>query len=152
MTAFYAGSFDPFTIGHFFIAKKALEIFDSLIIGIGFNESKRAERSVDERIRHISKIFEDEPRVKVIGYQGLTAEAAKQTDAGVLLRGVRNGYEFEKEKDLAGINLEVLGIPTVFIPSPPSLSYISSSMVRELKHFGYDVKEFLPGEDSSLTD
>ena len=143
MIAFYAGSFDPFTIGHLAIARRALEIFGRLIIGIGFNESKRNEYTIEHRIKHIRDIFSKDEGVTVFAYEGLTAEVAKENGAGVLVRGVRNSIDFEKEKELADINLEVFGIPTVFLPADPSLSYISSSMVRELRHFGKDIEEFL---------
>ena len=144
MKAIYAGSFDPFTIGHEWIAGRALEIFDSLVIAIGINESKKNERSIEARIEKIRTVFKDNPRVEVVSYKGLTAELAKSVGAGVLVRGVRNSIDFEKEKELADINLEILGVPTVMIPSPPSLSYISSSMVRELSHFGEDISRFEP--------
>ena len=144
MTAFYAGSFDPFTIGHLSIAKRALELFGSLIIGVGINESKRSEQSPEARIMKIKEIFKDAPGVRVFGYEGLTAEVAKENGAGVLVRGVRNALDFEKEKELADINLEVFGIPTVMIPAEPQYSYVSSSMVRELTHFGYDASRYIP--------
>ena len=144
MIAFYAGSFDPFTIGHLAIAEKAMKIFGKIIIGIGYNESKRSEMSVEKRIDNIKRIFSDNPDVVVLGYEGLTVEAARTHGAEVLVRGLRNALDFEKEKELADINLEVFGMPTVFIPSPPTLSFVSSSMVRELSHFGADVSEFIP--------
>lgn len=145
MIAFYAGSFDPFTIGHLSIAKRALEIFDSVVIGIGINEKKHNERSVEERIEHIKEVFKGEERIRVVEYSGLTTKAAKENGAGILVRGIRNSIDFEKEKELADINLEVLGMPTVFIPAEPGLTFVSSSMVRELKHFGNeDWKNFIP--------
>ena len=144
MKAFYAGSFDPFTIGHLSIAYRALEIFGELIIGIGYNESKKNERGVEERIDSIRKIFITHPNVVVFGYTGLTAEVAKENDATVLVRGVRNSIDFVKEKELADINLKVFGMPTIMIPADPDLSFISSSMVRELSHFGADITKFLP--------
>ena len=146
MKAFYAGSFDPFTTGHLSIAQRALEMFDALVIGVGYNEKKKSEWMVEERILHIRKIFEDFPNVTVFGYTGLTAQVCKENGCGVLVRGVRNSLDFEKEKELADINLEIFGVPTIMIPAEPSLSYISSSMVRELKHFGEDVSPFLPGK------
>ena len=144
MKAFYAGSFDPFTIGHLSIAVRALDMFGELIIGIGYNESKHNKHSIEERLRNISKIFAGNDSVIVFAYDGLTAEVAKENGAGVLVRGVRNGTDFDKEKELADINLEVFGVPTVMIPATPGLSYVSSSMVRELSHFGKDVTQFLP--------
>lgn len=144
MKAFYAGSFDPFTIGHFSIANRALEMFDHLIIAVGYNESKRSERSLEERIQHIKMLYGENPKVTIFPYEGLTAEVAREHGATVLVRGVRNTLDFEKEKELADINLEVFGMPTVMIPAAPSLTYVSSSMVRELKHFGHDAEMYIP--------
>ena len=147
MKAFYAGSFDPFTIGHLSIARKALDLFDSLIIGIGYNESKKNEHSIEERIKHIRKLFAGQKNVTVFAYEGLTAEVAKENGAGVLVRGVRNSIDFEKEHELASINQKVFGMPTVMIPSDPELSYVSSSMVRELRHFGHNASAFIANPD-----
>lgn len=144
MKAFYAGSFDPFTIGHLSIARRALHMFGELIIGVGYNKAKQSSSSVEQRILNIQSLFKSTPGVTVFGYDGLTAEVAKENGAGVLVRGVRNAFDFEKEKELADINLEVFKIPTVMIPAEPSLSFISSSMIRELHHFGVDTKEFIP--------
>ena len=143
MKAFYGGSFDPFTIGHKAIADRALKLFEELIIGIGFNERKKNEISVEERVWKIQKIYSNVPAVKVFAYSGLTAEVAKENGAGVLLRGVRNGIDFEKEKELADINMKVFGMPTIMLPADPELSFISSSMVRELTHFGYDASRYI---------
>ena len=142
MKAFYAGSFNPFTIGHLSIARRALDIFGELIIGIGVNKAKINEVTLEDRMEKIMEVFKNNPGVTVMAYEGLTAQVAKENGAGVLVRGVRNTSDFEKEKELADINLEVFGMPTVFIPAEPSLAYVSSSMVRELKHFGYDASEF----------
>lgn len=144
MKAFYAGSFDPFTIGHLSIAERALEMFGELIIGIGYNESKHSELPVEIRIRNIQKLFAGQDKLTVFAYEGVTAEVAKENGAGVLVRGVRNTIDFEKEKELADINLKVFGMPTVMIPALPGLSYVSSSMVRELMHLGKDVTAYMP--------
>lgn len=149
MKALYAGSFDPFTIGHLAIARRALELFDGLIIAIGVNERKRNEHSIEHRIHHIREIFEGDARVSVFAYEGFTAEAARENGAGVLVRGVRNSIDFEKEKELADINLKVFGMPTVMIPAPPDLTFVSSSMVRELTHFGFDASSYIASQDIS---
>lgn len=146
MKAFYAGSFDPFTTGHLSIAERALEIFGSLVIGIGFNKNKTNEKSLESRLEHIREVFKGCEGVSVVAYDCLTAEAAKKEGAGVLVRGVRNTIDFEKEKELADINLEIFGIPTVMIPSAPELTFVSSSMVRELSHFGFDASPFIAKE------
>lgn len=145
MKAFYAGSFDPFTIGHQWIADKALEMFSHLFIGIGYNKTKKSERGLEERIRHIQAIYAGNPNVTVFAYEGLTAQVAKENGAGVLVRGVRNSLDFDKEKELADINLKIFNMPTVMIPSDPELGFVSSSMVRELQHFGHDGSMFIAG-------
>ena len=145
MKAFYAGSFDPFTTGHLSIVRKALNLFDSLVIGIGFNENKIGEWPVETRLNVIKELFSNEKRIEVISYKGLTSSAAKAAGASVLVRGVRNGIDFDKEKELADINLEVLGIPTVMIPSEPKLDFVSSSMIKELLHNGFDASEYMAG-------
>ena len=143
MKAFYAGSFDPFTIGHLYIARQALKMFGNLIIGIGFNESKKSESKLAEKIEHIRRMTQDLEGVTILGYEGLTAEAARFHGASVLVRGVRNSLDFVKEKELADINLTQFNIPTVMIPAPPALTFVSSSMVRELNHFGYDTSQYV---------
>lgn len=150
MKAFYAGSFNPFTVGHLSIARRALEMFEHLIIGIGYNNLKEHSTGAESRINEISKLFEGDARVEVIAYTGLTTQAAKEKGAGVLVRGVRNSIDFEKEKELADINLEVFGMPTVFIPADPKLDYVSSSMVRELRHFGFDTSDYVPTSKSEI--
>ena len=149
MKALYAGSFDPFTKGHLDIVNRALMMFDSLVIGVGYNEHKKGEWPVAERVKAIAAKFSGDPRVEVASYSGLTVEFARSVDAGVLVRGVRGIADFEKEKELADINMQISGIPTVIIPGAPELSFVSSSMVRELIHNGYDVSAYL-GADFPL--
>ena len=150
MKAFYAGSFDPFTIGHYSIALRALEMFDHLFIAVGKNENKKGEYTTDERVRIIKELFRGNEKVTVMAYDGLTAVSAKENGAGVLVRGVRNSLDFEKEKELADINLKVMGMPTVMIPADPELSFVSSSMIRELNHFGFNTENFLPGNKEKI--
>lgn len=146
MKALYAGTFDPFTVGHLSIARESLHLFDSLIIAIGNNELKNTEWSIEERLEQIKGIFKDDERVEVLAYTGLTTTFAKEKGAGVLVRGLRNTVDFEKEKELADINLSVSGVRTVFIPCEPSLSFISSSMVKELMHNGFNPSKYIAGK------
>lgn len=144
MKVLYPGSFDPFTIGHLDIVRRSLSIFGEVIIGVGFNEHKKGMISPLERLSYIQKIFEDEPRVSVECYSGLTIEFAKSKDISIIVRGVRNISDFEMEKQLAETNKAISNIETVFIPCEPSLSFISSSMVRELFNNGYNIEKYLP--------
>ena len=142
--AIFPGSFDPFTLGHHSIVKRALAFMDEIIIGIGINEGKRCLMSVEKRLESIRKIYADEPRVKVIAYSGLTVDFAQEQGAGIILRGIRTVKDFEYEEGIADINRKLSGIETVFLFTEPEYSAISSSVVRELLHYGKDVSSFLP--------
>lgn len=142
--AIFPGSFDPFTLGHHSIVKRALAFMDEIIIGIGINEGKRCLMSVEKRVESIRKLYADDPRVKVLPYNGLTVDFAREQGAGVILRGIRTVKDFEYEESIADINRRLSGIDTVFLFTEPELSAISSSVVRELLHYGKDVSTFLP--------
>ena len=143
-TALFAGTFDPFTIGHYSIVKRALPMFDKIIIGIGTNSGKKCMFSVEERTKAIEKVFADETRVEVKVYNCLTMDFAKEVGASVLLRGVRSTKDFEYEREIADVNLRLGGIETVLLISEPKHTSTSSSIVRELITYGKDVSEFLP--------
>ena len=142
--AIFPGSFDPFTLGHHSVVKRALAFMDEVIIGIGINEGKRCLMSVEKRLESIRKLYADEPRVKVLTYSGLTVDFAREQGAGVILRGIRTVKDFEYEEGIADINRRLSGIDTIFLFTEPELSAISSSVVRELLHYGKDVSSFLP--------
>lgn len=144
--ALFAGSFDPFTIGHASIVERALKIFDSIVIGIGFNEHKPGEWSVEEKVEAISAYWRENPSVKVETFSGLTVDFAKAVGADALLRGVRSTLDFEYERNLADTNRALAGIETVLLYSLPELSFVSSSMVRELIHNGIDPRHFIAGD------
>ena len=142
--AIFPGSFDPFTLGHHSIVKRALAFMDEIIIGIGINEDKRCLMPVEKRVESIRKLYAEEPRVKVLSYRGLTVDFAQEQGAGVIIRGIRTVKDFEYEEGIADINRRLSGIDTVFLFTEPELSAISSSVVRELLHYGKDVSSFLP--------
>lgn len=142
--AIFPGSFDPFTIGHYSIVERALPLFDKIIIAIGVSDGKRAMFEAEERIDAISEVFNKEPAVKVIAYNGLTVNAAKDCGAEFILRGVRMIQDFEYEKNLAEVNRNLSGIETVLLYTLPEYSHISSSIVRELIKYGHDVSGFIP--------
>ncbi len=143
--AVFPGSFDPFTIGHKDIADRALKIFDTLIIGVGFNINKLGNGEVAaERVMAIQEVFSGESRVKVEAYSGLTVDFAKRRGAAFIVRGLREVKDFEYERNLADTNAAISDIETVFLTARPELGFVSSSMVRELKANGYDVSRFLP--------
>jgi pantetheine-phosphate adenylyltransferase len=102
--AVFPGSFDPFTVGHEAIVKRALSLFDEIIIAVGANALKKSFYPVDTRKEMISKVFRDEPRVKVDHYEGLTVDYCKKNHAGYLLRGLRTAADFDFERAIAQIN------------------------------------------------
>jgi len=140
----FPGSFDPFTKGHDDIVRRALGLFDEVIIGVGYNEQKPGWMSVEERVAAIRKLYADEPRVTVVSYTGLTADFAKEHGATAIVRGVRTMADYEYEMQMADVNRQLTGIETVFLPASPELASLSSSLVRELAHFGRDISAFLP--------
>lgn len=142
--ALFAGSFDPFTIGHYSLVKRALPMFDKITIGIGINSGKKSMFPVEERVKAIEKAFAGEERIEVKVYDCLTMDFAKEIGADILLRGVRSTKDFEYEREIADMNLKLGGIETVLLISEPEYASISSSVVRELITYGKDVSELLP--------
>ncbi len=143
-TGVFAGSFDPFTLGHDSIVRRALPLFDRIVIGVGVNENKRCMYPADERVAAIASLYADEPRIEVKAYTGLTVDFARQESAGFIIKGVRSVRDFEYEREQADINRIIGGVETILLYSEPHLASVSSSMVRELLHFDRNVDEFLP--------
>ncbi|MBR5331791.1 MAG: pantetheine-phosphate adenylyltransferase [Muribaculaceae bacterium] len=144
--ALYPGTFDPFTVGHLSIVERGLQLFDEIIIAIGINESKKNNTSIQQRIEHIERVTAKMSGVRVVSYNNLTVEAAKEHGANFILRGVRTVADYEYERNLAYANRNLTGIETVLLYTLPELSYISSTMVRDLQRHGYDVSPYVPGE------
>ena len=144
-TAIFAGSFDPFTIGHKNIVDRALQsVADEVIIAMGINYEKKYMFSLEERLQAIRKAFENEPRVRVETYEGLTTDFAKRVGASFLLRCVRSVKDYEFERDMAEVNHRLTGIETVLLFTDAQYACVSSSLVRELISYHQDVKDFLP--------
>lgn len=144
--AIFPGSFDPFTLGHESLVKRGLQLFDRVVVAVGYNEHKAGWIAVDERVRALEEFYRNEPRVEVRKYSGLTVDFASSIkDADVfILRGVRSTKDYEYELNIADVNRRLSGVETVVLFSEPNLSCISSSVVRELHHFGRDITEWLP--------
>lgn len=142
-TALFAGSFNPFTIGHKSIADRTLKICDRLIIAFGCNKDK-PDSNLERNMADVSRLYAGDDRISIVSYSGLTTDFARKCGADFMVRGVRNSIDFEYERNLAETNLRISGIETILLPALPELSYISSSMVRELASYGHDIKEFLP--------
>ena len=144
MTGIFTGSFDPYTIGHDDILRRALPLFDHIVIGIGVNERKSYMQSAEERMKTIKTIYADEPKVEVKTYNDLTIDFARRENASYIIKGVRSVKDFEYERDQADINRQLSGIETLLLYADTRYTAVSSSMVRELIHFGQDVSRFLP--------
>lgn len=139
----FPGSFDPFTLGHVDIVRRALPLCDELIIAVGENTEKKYLFSLEKRIAFISATCA-EPKIKVVSYTGLTIDFCKSIQATALLRGLRNPADFEFEKSVAQINRRLSGIETLFLLTAADLAYISSSVVREIMIHGGDYSSLVP--------
>ena len=143
-TALFAGSFDPYTVGHHALVARALQMFDKVVVAVGYNSEKGTMAAVEERVATIAAVHSGDSRVEVRSYSGLTMDFAREVGADVLLRGVRNIKDFEYERELADVNKQIGGIDTVLLVSEPGYSSVSSSVVRELMRYGKDVSDLLP--------
>lgn len=143
-TGIFVGSFDPFTIGHDSVVRRAVKLFDRLVIGVGVNESKRYMLSAEERVEAIRRLYSGDKRISVEQYSDLTVDFARRMGAEFIVKGVRSVKDFEFERDQADINRRLTGIETVLLYAEPGMDCISSSVVRELTHFGRDCSMFLP--------
>ena len=144
--ALFPGSFDPFTKGHEDIVLRGLELFDEIIIAIGYNTQKSNRYfKIDLMIDRIQKTFSKYPNIKVAQYNQLTAEFANKNRASFLLRGLRNTTDFEYENSIAQINRELYQqLESVFLITSPEFAWISSSIIREVHRYNGDISEFLP--------
>ncbi len=144
MNAIFTGSFDPYTIGHDDILRRALPLFDSIVIGVGHNERKQYMNSVEERVEAIRALYANEPKVRVEAYSDLTIDFARRLGAHFIIKGVRSVKDFEYECEQAELNRRLGGVETLLLLADPTLACVSSSAVRELAHFGQDIQPFLP--------
>ena len=150
--AIYPGSFDPFTLGHKSIVDNSLGIFDEVIIAIGFNNKKCGYYTVEKRKELILKVFNNNPKISVISYEGLTSDYCRDNNITYIIRGLRNIRDFEFEREIAQINQALNDkLETIFLLTPAQTSIISSSTIRELLDLGGDPMRFMP-EELSIDD
>lgn len=139
----FPGSFDPFTKGHENIVNRFLPLFDKIIIGIGGNTTKKYMYSLNSRIKHIKSIYNNEPKIVLECYDGLTVDFCKQKKAQYLLRGLRNTTDFNYEKSIALMNKELENIETLFLMTDAELSHLSSTIIREIAKSKGDISSFV---------
>ena len=144
-TGIFVGTFDPFTIGHDSIVRRALPLFDRLVIGVvGDNVNKPNMRPAQERLAAIAALYRDQPAIEVKTFYGLAMDFAKSEGAQFIVKGVRSVSDFEYEQWQADFNRRLGGIETILLYTEPQLASISSSALRELSHFGVDVSPYQP--------
>lgn len=143
--ALFPGTFDPITIGHIDIIDRAIPLFDKLIIGIGRNANKVAMFSEEQRMSWINEIYNNNPNVDVVIYEGLTINCCKRVNANFILRGIRYVNDFEYEKAIADMNRSLdHNIETVFLTCLPQYTSVASTLVRDVIRNGGDARQFLP--------
>lgn len=143
--AIFPGSFDPFTKGHESIARRALPLFDELIIALGQNTHKTYYFPLEKRMKWITAVFAGEKKVRVTTYKGLTVDYCKQENANYIIRGLRTTADFEFEKAITQMNKALASeIETLFILPLPELSAINSTIIRDIVRNGADASQFVP--------
>ncbi len=144
-TAVFPGSFDPFTVGHESIVRRALPLFDRVIIAVGENSDKKTLFSVETRIRMISKVFEGESRVEVTSFSGLTVDFCRKNKARYIVRGLRTSADFEYERAMGHMNWKMAPeIDTVFLLTSTEHTPVNSTIVRDIIKNGGDASAFVP--------
>ena len=145
--ALFPGSFDPITKAHVDIIKRSISLFDKFYIGIGDNSSKKGLLSVAQREKMLHAVFENEPKIHIIAYDGLTVDFCRSIGAEYMIRGIRTVSDFEYEKSIAQMNHALApDIESIFIVSKPGYSSVSSTIVREILRYNGDVSQFVPKE------
>lgn len=142
--AIFPGSFDPLTLGHHDIIMRGVTLFDELIIAVGVNADKKYMFTLEQRLQFVTNAFSNEPKIKIMTYEGLTVDFCEKVKADFILRGLRNPADFEFEKAIAHTNRKLSEIETVFLLTSSGKSYISSSIVRDVIRNGGDYSGLVP--------
>jgi pantetheine-phosphate adenylyltransferase len=126
------------------IVKRGLNILDEIIIAIGVNDAKRTYFTEEQRLEMLRSFFKNDSRIKIISYNKLTIDAAREHGADFIIRGIRSVNDFEYEKTIADVNRKLSGVETIILFTEPELTHVSSTIVRELLRYGHSVKDFIP--------
>lgn len=150
-TCVFAGSFDPFTIGHQEVVDKCLEMFDGVIIAVLNNPDKNPMFSVEKRVDFINALYGNDKRVSVKCWNGLLVDFMRENNVKINVRGVRNADDYKYENNMTYFNTDMYPeLITVYLPSKLSLSHVSSSAIRSLITAGGDAKDYIPEKIYSL--
>lgn len=143
--AVFPGSFDPITLGHIDLVKRAVPLFSKIIVAVGVNNQKSTLFSLEKRISWLQEVFKDDKKVEVAFFEGLTVRFCEERNAHYLIRGLRNASDFDYEKTISQLNT-IIGkdIETIFLISQPEFSHISSTIVREIIKGKGNVSPFVP--------
>ncbi len=143
--AVFPGSFDPITLGHIDLVKRAQHLFDKIIVAVGVNSSKKYLFPLEQRIEWLNQVFKEDDHIHVDHFEGLTVNFCRDQKANYLLRGLRNASDFDYEKTISQLN-HIIGdnLETVFLISKPEFSHVSSTIVREIIKGNGDVSSFVP--------
>ena len=144
------GSFDPPTLGHLDIVGRAVALFDEVVVAVGVNPAKHRLFSPDERIAMLEQICGDLGNVRVEGFSGLLTDYCREQDAQAVVKGLRAGADFDYELQMAQMNFHLTGVETVFLPTSPQHSFVSSSLVKEVASLGGDVSALVPAQVLTL--
>ena len=140
------GSFDPPTLGHLDIVERAAALFDEVVVAVGVNAAKHRLFSPDERIAMLQQVCGDLGNVRVEGFTGLLTEYCRQQEAQAVVKGLRAGADFDYELQMAQMNFHLTGVETVFLPTSPQHTFVSSSLVKEVASLGGDVSALVPAD------
>jgi len=142
--ALFPGTFDPLTLGHQLIIERGLKQFSKIKIGIGVNQGKSSFYTLEERMQMLGQAFAQFDQVEILSYTGLTAVFCRSEGINWILRGLRSAQDFEYERNIAQLNLELYGVDTFFLAGDPRVNHISSTLVRDIIRHGGDASSLLP--------
>ena len=144
-TCVFAGTFDPFTTGHEYVVNKCLDLFDKVVIAIGVNVDKKPLFSLEQRTEIIKSVYENDDRIEVVSYTGMLVDFMKENGIEVTVRGIRNEEDYKYETTMLRYNQDMYAdCNTIFVPTPASLTYVSSSAIRNIISLKGDISSYVP--------
>ncbi|GAB2968868.1 pantetheine-phosphate adenylyltransferase [Actinotalea caeni] len=138
------GSFDPVTLGHIDVVRRARAMFDEVVVAVGVNAGKTPLLDADTRVELFARAVADQPGVRVVRMPGLLADLCREVGASAIVKGLRGGADFDAEHPMALMNRHLSGVDTVFVVGDPGLAHIASSMVRDVARHGGRIDDLVP--------